>query len=159
MVSSPLGNKSLKFTAIRPIIKIGIHHRHLSCSNIEIIGHRPSKLPGNPKEIGLDIKPLIGQWLDIDPHTIHQIELDDITLTVEAERNLNAIIDRMLDATTPLTTTAGEFLANVDDLIDCRGFWMESSKDLLLYIQLLNQVKTILIPPHYWKVRQSKTIH
>jgi hypothetical protein len=107
----------------------------------------------------LDIKPLISEWFKIDPQDLNRIELEDIRLSDEAETNLNTIISGMIDQAHPVSTTAGELLAQIDELIDCRGFWLESSRELLLYIQVLNQIKTILVPPRCWQVRHFATIH
>ena len=102
---------------------------------------------------------MLSEWLEIDPRNLHRIELENIRLADEAERNLNAIISRMIDEAQPLRTTAGELLSQIDDLIDCRGFWLESSRDLLLYVQVWRQIKTILIPSQLWSIQHTATIH
>jgi len=107
----------------------------------------------------LDIKPLISEWLEIDPRELHKIELEDIRLTDEAEVNLNTIISQMIDDSISVTATAGELLAQIDQLIDCRGFWLESSRDLLLYLQVWHQAKTVLVPHRFWRVRRLPSIH
>ena len=107
----------------------------------------------------MDIKPLISEVLEIDPRELHRIELEDISLSSEAENNLNIIISNMIDSAQPVTATAGELLAKIDELIDCRGFWMESTRELLLYLQVLNQIKTIVVPAHQWRIQHIATIH
>lgn len=123
--------------------------------------HRSSSGDGHNLRLNtdLDIKPLISEWLEIDPRELHKIELEDIRLTDEAEVNLNTVISQMIDDSISVTATAGELLAQIDQLIDCRGFWLESSRDLLLYLQVWHQAKTVLVPHRFWRVRRLPSIH
>lgn len=123
--------------------------------------HRLSSGDGHNLRLNtdLDIKPLISEWLEIDPRELHKIELEDIRLTDEAEVNLNTVISQMIDDSISVTATAGELLAQIDQLIDCRGFWLESSRDLLLYLQVWHQAKTVLVPHRFWRVRRLPSIH
>jgi hypothetical protein len=43
--------------------------------------------------------------------------------------------------------------------LPCKSFWVEDTKDLVLYVWDGNQSKTIIIPRNGWTIRDDITVH
>lgn len=90
--------------------------------------------------------------------TLNEIELEDIQLDSVVQQNIYKTIAQMLS----LEKSDGE--AHIRGLlpignITCKGFWVENTKELVLYVWVGDQSRAIVVPQDGWGIREDITIN
>jgi len=106
------------------------------------------------------IKKQLSSSLEIDQNHLNEISMEDVRIAESAKENINQIIADMLFGSTPKLKDAGEeSKATPDDVVPCISFWVEQTKDLVVFICTDNMSEAIIVPENGWGVRSDRTIH
>ncbi|MBL0712172.1 MAG: hypothetical protein JJV98_00605 [Desulfosarcina sp.] len=103
------------------------------------------------------IKKTISRKLKIGHERLNEIALEDI----EIERNFqHRIYDTLYDLVVVAEISGhARFSGGAGPGVPCTGFWIEGSRDLILYAWNDYQSQTILIPQSDWFLRDDITLH
>ena len=97
------------------------------------------------------------QTLDIASERLNEISLEDI----EIERDSQDQIYKALYDMTLCNLLQGH-RPSIDEEptgVPCTGFWVEDTRELVLFAWSQERTKTIVIPPEDWYLRDDITIH
>jgi len=105
-----------------------------------------------------DLKKQIGEWVEIDQGRLNEISLEDVQMNQDAQQCIRRAVDGMLAENQPAvqTGTSGPEYCHG---IPCKGYWVEGTKELVIYIAMQNIWRTIVIPPEAWIIRDDITVH
>lgn len=104
------------------------------------------------------VKQQLIEWLDLEQNSLNEISLEDIELAELIQKNIS-------------TTISKTFFQNHSDLIPspsaifelngipCKSFWVEQTKELVLYVWDDFHSEAILVPHDGWMLREDITIH
>lgn len=106
----------------------------------------------------INIKQQISRWLNVGQETLNEIELEDIEFAEFAKQNINTAVAQMLSIDNHINMPSVPDM-NQTNFIPCKGFWVENTKDLILYVLNGNQSKAIVVPKSGWMIRDSITIN
>ena len=110
------------------------------------------------RESMANVKEQICECLKIKKDSLNEIALEDIKFSEYAQNNINQEVNGMISIHDKNKLSIGRN-TEMDYGIPCKGFWIEDSKDLVLYIWIDNHSKTIIVPSEAWMVRRDKIIH
>ena len=105
-----------------------------------------------------DVKKRISEWLNLEQKNLNEISLEDIEFGEVEEQNINEEVAQMLSFNKNGNRDQKRVIPETDG-IPCKSFWVEDTKDLVLYVWDGNQSKTIIIPRNGWTIRDDITIH
>jgi len=106
----------------------------------------------------MDAKQQISDWIQIDKNSLNDISLEDVEMSEYALENIESATLHMADATTDEDTT--EDLKTVLEIhLACKSYWVEHTRELVLFIWNTSQAKTIVIPKEGWMLRDDITLH
>lgn len=106
----------------------------------------------------MDAKQQISDWIQIDKNSLNDISLEDVEVSAYALENIESaalhMTDTLRDNDIPqnLQTALGPHLA-------CKSYWVEHTRELVLFIWNARQAKTIVIPKEGWMLRDDITLH
>ena len=101
------------------------------------------------------IKEQISEWLNIEQGILNEIEIEDIKLEPFAEKKIDIEVGRIL-ALMNMGNRSNNLLSNENHML-CKTFWLETTKDLVLYIWIGQLPKAIVVPSEGWSVRDDVT--
>ena len=106
----------------------------------------------------MSIKEQLSESLQIEPHSLNEISLDDIVIAEAVRHNIReALTDLMLFNPTHSDV---EIELNLEATrLPCKSFWIENSKDLVLFIWNDLHSEAIVVPQDGWMIRSDITIH
>ncbi len=104
------------------------------------------------------IKQDISHWLNIEQNCLNEIELEDVQFTPFTRANLDKTVTQMLSFNDLGTPFASQTFSQIEG-IPCKGFWIENTKELVLYLWLGNQPRAIIIPQDGWMVKEDIMVH
>ncbi len=93
-----------------------------------------------------------------DQNRLHEIELEDIQLEPVVQKNIYKTIARMFSPEAPIDPVDWQILRPIGE-IACKGYWVEDTKELLLYVWIGEQSKAIIIPKDGWDIREDIIFH
>ena len=105
------------------------------------------------------LKELIRDLFEIEIDALHNIEIQDIEFAPLARREIGKTVGEMSAPMELPSDMAGGLDLPSDNSVQCRGFWIESTKDLVLYLWDGDQSKMILLGSNHWTLRNDITIH
>jgi hypothetical protein len=103
------------------------------------------------------IKKTVSLALDIATERLNEISLEDIEIEQDSR---NEIYQALIDM-----TFSSNFAGNLTDSeaapsgLPCTGFWVEGTRELILFAWSQERTKTIVIPPEDWFLRDDITLH
>jgi len=103
------------------------------------------------------LKELISELFEIDLDCLHNIEVQDIEFEPMAKQEIDKTIGEMSSIESPVDIQR-QFMPPKSG-INCQGFWIESTTDLILYLWDGYQSRAILLGSHNWAIRSDITIH
>jgi hypothetical protein len=105
------------------------------------------------------LKELIRDLFDVELDSLHTIEIQDITFAPVARREIDRTVGEMSSLMgLPIDIPGGRDLS-LENAVQCQGFWLESTKDLVLYLWDGYQSKMILLGSNNWGIRSDITLH
>ena len=104
------------------------------------------------------IKQQISDWLNVEQNNLNEIELEDVEFEPFALQEIDKVVSQMLASNSPANQNEERSMLKNDGL-PCKGFWVEGTKDLVLYVWVGNQLRAIVLPNDSWMVRNDITIN
>ena len=120
----------------------------------QMIPDDESKSRSNPLN---RIKNTVSQALDIATDQLNEISLEDIEIDQASQHRIYQTLYDMamlseLYANMPVCEENGMG-------VPCTGFWVEDTRELILFAWSEFKSKTIVVPPEEWFLREDITIH
>ena len=97
-------------------------------------------------------------WLDVEMGSLNEIELEDIKLEPVVQKNIYKTIAKMLSLEKPDELAPEQAMIPVGD-ITCKGYWVENTKELVLYVWIGDQSRAIIVPQDGWNIRDDIIIN
>ena len=104
------------------------------------------------------IKTDVCNCLNLQNNRLHEIALEDIQLTPPIQKNIYKTIANLFAADVPTATDPAALMLPMGD-ITCKGYWVENTKELVLYVWLGEQSKAIVVPKSGWFLRTDIIVH
>ena len=104
------------------------------------------------------LKELISELFEIDLDCLHNIEVQDIEFEPLARQEIDKAIVEMSSLIESTSDIEKQFMPPKSG-INCQGFWIEDTTDLVVYLWDGFQSKAILLGSHNWAIRSDITIH
>jgi hypothetical protein len=105
------------------------------------------------------LKELIRDIFDVEMDSLHNIEIQDVDFAPVAKREIDKTVEEMSSLVElPIDVPGGRNLSSGDS-VRCQGFWIEKTRDLVLYLWDGYQSKMILLGSNNWGIRSDITIH
>ena len=105
-----------------------------------------------------EAKANISKHMKIEQTLLNEVALEDIEFAEEAAMLISKTVEQLLTASDPVAMLAGhaDLMAHG---VPCKGYWIETSKDLVLYIWNRDYWRTIVLPQRTWSLRPDITLH
>jgi hypothetical protein len=111
-----------------------------------------------PKDMIMDARQQISDWIQVDKDSLNDISLEDVEVSAYAWKNIESATLHMTDA--PADNNSPEELqASPGTPLACKSYWVEHTRELVLFFWNASQAKTIVIPQEGWMLRGDITIH
>ena len=104
------------------------------------------------------VREQISQWLDVETNSLNEIALEDVRFVPLVQDNLGNAFVQMLALNEPNRRRPGICTYQTGNN-PCKGFWIEHTKELVLYITVSNQLKAVVVPHDGWQVRDDITLN
>jgi len=104
------------------------------------------------------VKSDVFDWLDVSHKNLNEIELEDIKLEPLAQKNIYKTIAKMMSLEKPEDEFSERPVLPTDD-ITCKGFWVETTRELVLYVWIGDQSRAIIVPQDGWNIREDIIVH
>jgi hypothetical protein len=103
------------------------------------------------------IKHSVSLALDIAAERLNEISLEDIEIEQDSQDQIyRALIDMTLKEDLDGILRDSEAAPRG---LPCTGFWVEGTRELILFAWSQERTKTIVIPPEDWFLRDDITLH
>ena len=103
------------------------------------------------------IKQSVSLALDIATDRLNEISLEDVEIDQASQHRIyQALYDMALCPCGDATLRPSE---NGPPGVPCTGFWVEDTRELILFAWGQERTKTIVIPPEDWFLRDDITLH
>ncbi len=106
----------------------------------------------------MDAKQQISDWIQIDKNSLNDISLEDVEMSAYALENIESATLHMAGTTLDEDTTE-DLKTVLETYLACKSYWVEHTRELVLFIWNTSQAKTIVIPEEGWMLRDDITIH
>ena len=103
------------------------------------------------------IKRTVSLTLDIDAEQLNEISLEDIEIEQASQQQIYQALCDMA-----LRHDREGHLAHPEERptgVPCTGFWVEETRELILFAWNQDKTKTIVVPPDEWFLRDDITVH
>jgi len=104
------------------------------------------------------LKSDVFEWLKLSQNRLNEIELEDIQLEPFVQKNIYKTIAQMLSLEKPVDQGLEQSMIPTGD-ITCKGFWVENTKELVLYVWIGDQSRAIIVPQDGWNLRDDIIIN
>ena len=106
----------------------------------------------------MSIKKQLSESLQIEPQSLNEISLDDIVIADAVRHNIReALADLMLY--NPMHMDMEMAISQESAHLPCKSYWIENTKDLVLFIWNDLHSEAIVVPQDGWMIRNDITIH
>ena len=105
-----------------------------------------------------DLKQRISQWVNVEQNRLNEISMEDVKLNPSAQSRVGRIVSEMLASEYPVLSFQ-DSQALLADGIPCKGYWVENTEDLVIYLRIHKFSRTIVVPRSCWIVREDITIN
>jgi len=104
------------------------------------------------------IKQRICEWLNVEQNSLNEISLEDIEFAELEEQSINEEVSQMVSSVDSRVAVS-ESKPVQQESVPCRSYWIEDTKELVLYLWSGDQSKAIIVPRDGWTIREDITIH
>ena len=103
------------------------------------------------------IKRNVSQTLDIATEKLNEISLEDIEIEQASQHRIYQALHDIARLTDLHTSKPDPEEASPG--VPCTGFWVEDTRELVLFAWSQYKTKTIVVPPEEWFLREDITVH
>ena len=104
------------------------------------------------------IKKHIGECIDVDISSLNEISLDDVRFEENTLSCIRKTVMQMLALYDPFDPAIeGAMLYKKG--VPCIGFWVENTKDLVLYFTIEKHFQTLVVGKNDWMIRNDIIIN
>lgn len=103
-------------------------------------------------------KQQISKWLEVEANNLNEISLGDVRFRSFVQDNISSAVVKLLSLDNPASRPL-PLATYQSEAIPCKGFWVEDTKELVVYLKISNQLKAIVVPPEGWVVREDITLN
>lgn len=104
------------------------------------------------------VKKRLSKWLNLEQKNLNEISLEDIEFMEVEEQKVNQEVAQLLSFSNRGHRCGDKDVPQADS-IPCKSFWVENTRDLVLYVWNGDQSKTIIVPQNGWAIRDDITVH
>lgn len=104
------------------------------------------------------LKKYISECIDVDQHSLNEISLDDVRFEENTLTCIRRTVMQMLALYDPFDP-AIERTMLYNKGVPCIGFWVENTKDLVLYFSIEKHSKTLIVDNDGWTIRDDIIIN
>ena len=104
------------------------------------------------------LKKYISECIDLDQSSLNEISLDDVRFEENTLTCIRSTVMQMLALYDPFDP-AVELTMHYNKGVPCIGFWVENTKDLVLYFSIEKHSKTLIVDKDGWMIRDDITIN
>ena len=104
------------------------------------------------------LKKHISEYIDVDQSSLNEISLDDVRFEENTLICIRKAVKQMLESYYPFDHGINRIML-YDKGVPCKGFWVENTKDLVLYFTIEKNFKTLIVDKDEWMVRDDITIN
>jgi len=104
------------------------------------------------------IKKHIGECIDVDQSSLNEISLDDVRFEENTLICIRKAVMQMLESYYPFNPDINHTMLYKKG-VPCKGFWVENTKDLVLYFTIEKYFKTLIVDKDDWMVRDDITVN
>ena len=101
------------------------------------------------------IKEQISEWLNIEQGILNEIEIEDIKFEPFAEKKIDIEVGRLLAFMN--LGKKNNTVSRPEERMLCKSFWIETTRELILYIWIGKLPKAIVVPSEGWSIRDDIT--
>ncbi len=105
------------------------------------------------------LKNKISECIDIDQIRLNEISLNDIWFEVNTLICIREAVMQMLESYYPFDHDRNRKKILYNKGVPCKGFWIENTKDLVLYFTIEKYFDTLVVGKDDWMVRDDITIN
>jgi hypothetical protein len=105
-----------------------------------------------------DLKQRISKWINVEQNLLNEISIEDVKLNPAAQTSVSRIVDELLRSGNPVLSFQ-DSQSLLADGIPCRGYWVENTEDLVIYLRIHKLSRTIVVPRSCWIVRDDISIN
>jgi len=106
----------------------------------------------------MSIKKHLSESLQIESRFLNEISLDDIVIAEAVRHNIRDALMELMLFSSPQADLKIE-TSPESDRLPCKSFWIENTKDLVLFIWNDVHSEAIVVPQEGWMIRNDITIH
>jgi len=100
----------------------------------------------------------ISQCIDVDKSSLNEISLDDVRFEENTLLCIRRAVRQMLALYDPFDPAIERTMLYKNG-VPCIGFWVENTKDLVLYFTMEKYSKTLIVGKDDWIIRDDITVH
>jgi len=104
------------------------------------------------------LKKHISECIDVDQNSLNEISLDDVRFEENTMICIRKAVMQMLSSYNPFDP-ALELAFHYNKGVPCIGFWVENTKDLVLYFSIEKHSKTLIVDNDGWTIRDDIIIN
>ncbi len=104
------------------------------------------------------VKSDVLDWIKISQKNLNELELEDVRLEPLIQKNIYKTIAQMISFEKPVKKLTERPEGQIAR-ITCKGFWVEKTRELVLYVWTGEQSRAIIIPQDGWNIREDITIN
>ena len=105
------------------------------------------------------LKKNISECIDIDQIRLNEISLNDIWFEENTLICIREAVMQMLESYYPFDHDINRKKTLYNKGVPCNGFWIENTKDLVLYFTIEKYFNTLVVGKDDWMVRDDITIN
>jgi hypothetical protein len=106
----------------------------------------------------MDARQQISDWIQIDKNSLNDISLEDVEVSAYALENIASATLHMTEAPSGYETPV-DLQKSLGTHLACKSYWVEHTRELVLFVWNTHQAKTIVIPEEGWMLRDDITVH
>lgn len=104
------------------------------------------------------LKKHISECIDVDQNCLNEISLDDVSFEEDTMNCIRRAVAPMLALYDPFYIAADHTML-YNKGVPCIGFWVENTKDLILYFTIEKHSKTLIVDRDDWMIRDDITVN
>jgi len=104
------------------------------------------------------LKKHISKCIDVDQSSLNEISLDDVKFEENTINCIRKAVMPMLTLYDPFDSGTERTMLH-EKGVPCIGFWVENTKDLVLYFTIERNFKTLIVDKDGWTIRDDITIN